>query len=270
MSVASFSIGGASGKEAQVTITPLPMLAGREAGIVNMWREEVGLKALTPEEAAKELRDVPIGGDMGKLFEITSKAESNQEPLRIITAMAHRADSSWFYKLSGDQSLVDAQRPAFLEFLKSISIKDSEPGNEVASASAGKFHWQVPGDWKEVPAGQMQVARFAVPEKSGAKAEVFVSIFPSDTGGTLANVNRWRRQLKLSEVGEADLSQLVKPIGGMAGAMLIDLSNSANHQQLIGAIIPRGGQYWFYKILGGADAVEPQRENFNRFVQSTP
>jgi len=269
MNVANFSIADANGKEAQVTVTPLPMLAGREADIVNMWREQVGLQPLTSEEAAKELRDVIVCGETGKLFEITSKAESNREPSRIITAMAHRADASWFYKLAGDQSLVEAQRPAFLEFLKSISIKESETPSVVASTS-GKFHWAVPGDWKEVPAGQMQVARFAAPEKNSAKADVFVSVFPNDTGGTLANVNRWRRQLKLSEIEEPDLAKVVKPIEGAPGAILTDMSNNENHQQLIGAIVPRGGQYWFYKILGGADAVESQRENFIRFVQSTP
>jgi hypothetical protein len=43
-----------------------------------------------------------------------------------------------------------------------------------------------------------------------------------------------------------------------------------NGQQLIGAIVPRGGQYWFYKMLGDARAVTPQRENFIRFVKSNP
>ena len=58
MNVASFAVTGAGGQEAQVKITPLPMLAGRDAMIVNMWREQVGLKPLTEEEMANQLQDV--------------------------------------------------------------------------------------------------------------------------------------------------------------------------------------------------------------------
>ena len=54
MSVASFSIKGEGSTEAQVTITPLTKLAGRDAEIVNMWREQVGLAALDREEALKQ------------------------------------------------------------------------------------------------------------------------------------------------------------------------------------------------------------------------
>src|SRR5687768_16096622 len=54
LSVATFSI-GAGDKEAQVTITPLPMLAGRDALIVNMWREQVGLKPLGDDEITNQL-----------------------------------------------------------------------------------------------------------------------------------------------------------------------------------------------------------------------
>ena len=272
MSVAAFSIEGADGRQAQVAITPMPMLAGRELELVNMFREQVGMPALTnAEETARELHDVQVGSGKGKLFEVASRAESGEEPTRIITVMAHRPDSSWFYKLSGDPSVVEAQRSAFLEFLKSISIKEAPAGAGVAdeTASSGR-NWKIPADWTEVAAGQMQVARFAVPAKNGAKAEVFVSVFPNDTGGTLANVNRWRRQLQLGEIGEGELSAAARPVEGSPGAILTDITNPATKQQLIGAIVPRDGQYWFYKLMGAAEAVTPQRDNFIRFIQSPP
>ncbi len=270
MSLAGFSIAGAPGQEAEVTITPLPLMSGRESMIVNMWREQVGLEALSEAEAQKQFQAVEVGGEKGKLFELLGKPE-DPHPKRIITAMVHRPDSSWFYKLSGDTALVETQKPAFLEFLKSIQIK-SAPASEPAPVPTGataKFNWQVPAQWKQLPAGEMQAARFALPERGGAKAEVFVSVFGSDTGGTLANVNRWRRELGLRDADGASLPQMVATLDPtQPEARLIDLTN--NTRRLVAAIVPRDGTFWFYKLRGDAAAVTPERDAFVAFVKSKP
>lgn len=263
MSLASFSI-GSGGEDAQVTITPLPMLGGRDAMIVNMWREQVGLKPLEEAEVAQQLQDVVVGGENGKLFEVAGKSGDGEKPARIITAMVHRPDASWFYKLSGDAAAVEKQKPAFIEFLKSIQIKDSSAGEPATTTDKSSHKWEVPETWKPAKAGQMQVARFSAPG-----GEVFVSVFPSDTGGTLANVNRWRRQLSLPEVDEKGLAALVGPLDASAPkAVLVDMSN--DKQRMLGAIVPRGEQWWFYKLLGDAAAVGAERDNFIRFAKSNP
>jgi hypothetical protein len=208
---------------------------------------------------------VDVGGEQGKLFEI-APAGGGDSATRIVTAMVHHPDASWFYKLSGDAELVEKQKPAFLEFLKSIRIQERAAGPEAAS---GSFKWKVPAQWQAVPAGQMQVAKFAVPARGTAKAEVSVSIFPSDTGGTLANVNRWRRQIGLPPAEEADLPKLVvSPDAANPQAMLVDMKN--NDRQLIGAIVPHGGQWFFYKLLGDSGAVAPEKDSFVAFIKSEP
>jgi hypothetical protein len=267
MSLATFSITSGA-KEAQVTITPLPMLGGRDAVVVNMWREQVGLKPLEPEEIAKQLQDVVVGEDKGKLFEVTGK--EGDSPMRIITAMVHRSDASWFYKLSGDAALVEAQKPVFIEFLKSIRLKEEPAGAETSSASGtAKPKWEVPNGWKQLAPGQMQFARFAVPLQNGASADVFVSMFPSDTGGILANVNRWRRQLQLPETDEKSLPSLTTPLDpAIPNAVLVDMTN--NSKRLLGAIVPRGNQWWFYKLLGDSAVVGAERDNFILFAKSNP
>jgi len=269
MSLASFSITGPSGQEAQVAITPLTVLAGRETQIVNMWREQVGLDPLSDEEAARQLQTVEVGGEKGSLFEIVGKPKGGVEPVRIITAMVHRPDASWFYKLSGDADLVESQKPTFIEFLKSVQIKEAAPVEMASTDTLSKASWKIPSGWKPLPVGQMQVAKFAVPERGAAKAEVFVSVFENDTGGKLANVNRWRKQIGLGEVGETDLPALVSPLDAShPDAMLIDMTN--NNRQLVGAIVPREGSFWFYKLLGDAAAVAPEKEVFLAFAKSKP
>ncbi len=267
MNVAKFSITSGA-QEAQVTITPLPMLAGRDAMIVNMWREQAGLKPLEPEEVAKQLGDVVVGGENGKLFEVSSA--EGEAALRIITAMVHRSDASWFYKLSGNATLVAAQKPAFIEFLKSIQINEATPTTAAPSTGeTSKANWEVPSGWKQIAPGQMQVARFTVPQPNGGAGEVFVSVFPNDTGGTLANVNRWRRQMKLPEIGDKELASLAKPLdASLPNAILVELTNDT--QRMLGAIVPRGGQWWFYKMLGDAAVVSAERDNFIRFAKSNP
>jgi len=267
MNVATFSIKSGD-QEAQVTITPLPMLAGRDAMIVNMWREQVGLTPLDADQVTDQLRDVIVGGENGKLFEVTGKAGEGETPSRILTAMVHRPDASWFYKLSGDEPLVETQKSAFLEFLKSIQIQAPADGASTSTAQSGQHNWNVPDGWKQVTPGQMQVARFAV-QREGASAEVFVSVFPNDTGGTLANVNRWRGQLKLQEVDEKTLASLTAPLDpAVPKAVLVDMTNDT--QRMLGAIVPRGEQWWFYKLLGDAAAVGAERESFVRFAKSNP
>ncbi|MCE9611422.1 MAG: DUF1795 domain-containing protein [Chthoniobacter sp.] len=273
MSLANFRIKTDAG-EASVNITPLASMAGQEAIVVNMWREQVGQKPLADGELAGALTPVEIGGAPGQLFEISGQRDG--QTVRIITAFAHRDGASWFYKLQGPDAVLTAQKPVFVEFLKTVRIKEAgAPAAEVAKVAAPaaaepepEFKWKVPEGWQTLPAGQMQVAKFGVPARDGAKAEVFVSVFPSDTGGALANVNRWRRQLGLEPVDDAGLKALVAPLDTAPGAILVDLKNDA--RAMLGAIVPRGERWWFYKLMGDTAAVTAEREAFIRFVQTAP
>ena len=268
MSLANFRIKTDAG-EASVNITPLGSMAGQEGMIVNMWREQVGQPALAEGELASALTPVEVGGEKGQLFEITGTREG--QTVHIVTAFAHRDGASWFYKLQGPEAVVAAQKPAFTEFLKTVRIKaGSAAAAETADSApaASEFKWKVPEGWQTLPAGQMQVAKFAVPAHDGAKAEVFVSVFPSESGGALANVNRWRKQLGLDAVDDEGLKALVSPIDAAPGAILVDLKNDP--RALLGAIVPRDGRWWFYKLMGDAPAVNAEREAFVRFVQTAP
>jgi hypothetical protein len=275
MSVAEFDIIGDAGKQAGVSITQLGNLQGQDALLVNMFRVTLGMKELSDEETAKELKLVDLGGETGKLFEITGKREvetsagtTNSEVMSVVTVFVHHPDGTWFYRLAGDPALVGQQKPAFLDFVKTIKIKEGAASMSQPESVANNFNWQVPKGWKVEAAGQMQVARFAV-GASGSKAEVFVSVFPSDTGGTLANVNRWRRQLGLQETDESQLSQLVSPLDpNDPQSMLVDMSNGT--KRLLGAVVLRNGQYWFYKLLGDTGVVGPEKDNFVAFAKSNP
>lgn len=111
--------------ETSINITPLPNLAGKEAMVVNMWRDQVGLPPLEQADLASALTPVEVAGEKGQLFEIAGTREG--AATKIVTAMIHRADASWFFKLAGSEAAVAAQKPAFVEFLKSVRISATSP-----------------------------------------------------------------------------------------------------------------------------------------------
>ena len=276
LSVAAFAVAGDGGREGQVSITPLPALAGREADIVNMWREQLGMASMPAEDALKQLQAVEVAGEAGKLFELSNRPAGATNMQAVVTAFVHRADASWFYRFTGDAEVVTAQKPTFISFLKTVRVKESAApvagvgaGAEEAAPDTSGFKWQVPKGWKALAAGQMQVAKFAVPERGAARAEVSVSIFPSDTGGMLGNVNRWRRQIGLPDVAQTDLASSATPLDPkLPGAMLVDVTNAP--KRLVGAIVQRGSRWFFYKLLGDAEAVAPEKDAFAAFARSEP
>ena len=49
-------------------------------------------------------------------------------------------------------------------------------------------------------------------------------------------------------------------------AQVLDITGK---QRMIGAIVPRGGSTWFYKLTGDAQAAESQKEAFLSFLRSS-
>jgi len=264
MSAARFSVPG----EASVMITPLPLMSSQEPALVNMWRQMMDQPLLEPDAAAKALSDVELAGTKGKLFEVSGKR--GPEDMKIVTAFLHRDDKSWFFKLQGPPAAVDAQRPAYLDFLKSVKF-DAPAAAPLGASSTPPQGLEVqgtpPAGWTAQAPGAMQAAKFSVADKDGAKAEVTVSIFPNDTGGALSNVLRWRGQLGLPAADETAVKAAILPLSGAPeGAVFVDLEN--NGRALTGAIVPRGGQWFFYKLMGDAAAVVAAREDFLNYCKA--
>ncbi len=119
VNLAQFAIQTGAG-DASVSITPLPNLAGKEAAVINMWRAQVGQGPLEEAALANALVPADVAGEKGQLFEISGTRDG--ATTRIITAILHRPDASWFFKLSGNEAATAAIKPVYLEFLKSVRI----------------------------------------------------------------------------------------------------------------------------------------------------
>ena len=292
MRVASFRVGGKDGKQADVSVVPLPGLAGSDLANVNRWREQVGLGGVDEAELAKLAQPVEIAGVAANLYEQAGVNAGSGEKARILAAITRRDGTAWFFKMTGDDALVAEQKPAFVEFLKSVNfplaaqsqLPPSHPPIDgagmmpPATASAAdsgqaKPNWEVPSAWKEIPGGQFLVAKFVIGDAAAQQANVNVSMSPGDGGGLLANVNRWRGQIGLPALADADLAkdlQTVELAGGKASVADFNGVNAANGQKVrvIAVVVPRGGNTWFYKLMGADSVVQQQKEAFLKFVQS--
>jgi hypothetical protein len=281
--VASFNAQGKDGEVADVSAIPLPA-TGREVDLVNMWRGQMHLPAVTDADVPKETEAVKIGAEQGKLFDITSteKIVDGKARGRMLIAMITRGQTSWFFKMTGEDSFVAAQKPIFLQFLKSISFETGESMNaETASAQTAaasvevseKSSAEIPADWKEVPPGEFLIAKYVISGTNGAEAQVNVSVLAGEGGGLLANANRWRRQLGLKEVDESELAQQMTTMNvGDNKAIFLDMTGvdakTGKPSRLIGVVLPETGQTCFYKLMGDEQIVAREKDAFTKFVQT--
>jgi len=290
MRVASFNVKTADGKQADVSIIPLPGTAGGDATNVNRWRGQVGLASLSPEELKKTAEAVEIAGQRAELYDLSGQAPSTGEAARILGVIQHRDGTAWFFKMTGGEALVAAEKPRFVEFLKSLQFQVAEAQPQLppahppisgtataaptASSLDGKPTWQVPAGWREIPGGEFLVAKFTIAGEGGAQAAVNVSMSGGDGGGLLANVNRWRvQQLGLPAWYDADLKKETRSMEIEGGkAVLVELSGTdartGQLARLVGVVVPRTGQTWFYKLMGDPKVVAGHKDEFARFVQT--
>lgn len=140
------------------------------------------------------------------------------------------------------------------------------PGMQSFADSASGISYQTPDSWTEFPPSSIRKANFKIDNASGT-AEVSVTVFPGDVGGTLANINRWRQQISLSPIDQASLKENITPI---------IISNhhgyftklEGNTESILGGILPFHGSTWFIKMQGDILVIEEEVDTFKSFLSS--
>jgi hypothetical protein len=150
------------------------------------------------------------------------------------------------------------------------------PPGAMPSANAGTMAtttvptaWAVPARWTIGAANPMRKATYEVPG-AGGSAELTITAFPSDVGGELANVNRWRGQVQLPPLAEADLPGAItrQDQNGLQLAIADCGGAGAKAQRILGAIVPFGGGTWFFKLTGADAVVAGVRPEFLEFLKT--
>jgi hypothetical protein len=265
----------------------LTLLNGDAGGLganVNRWRAQLGLAAL----AQAEIDALPKGSLFGRdavLLEAsgTWKGMGGSEAApgyALAGLLLVDPNGSAFLKMTGPATLVTEQRAAFLSLAKSFREStaaahdaprsDEIPANTKSSGSADgpaasdEFAYAIPEGWRKAPDRPMRKVSFFA--GSGEALECYVTVFPGEAGGILANVNRWRGQLEASPIAESDLVGLPKiPMLGRE-AVLVECSGKG--QQLVGAACQGNDRSVFVKMSGPPSLVQEQRAAFLAFCAS--
>jgi len=129
--------------------------------------------------------------------------------------------------------------------------------------------WTAPSHWQERAPGSIRKGSYTVPGEGGAVGDLSITAFPGDTGGLHANVNRWRGQVGLAPISDAEVEKSIEHFEANGLHMeIVELVGASGNppMRLLGAIVPHENETWFFKLTGPDTLVAGQREAFRTFL----
>lgn len=146
---------------------------------------------------------------------------------------------------------------------------DAPPGDEVP-----QYRWNLPKGWVELEATPMRQVNLRL--ESNADVEMYLTMLPGDGGGLLANINRWRQQMGLTELTQADVDALPKQILLFKPATYVDLrgayrgmgGDAKENYAMLGLALIEPKRSAFIKMTGPAEVVDAHMTDFITFQQS--
>ncbi len=287
----SYTVGEDGGPTADLAITAFPGDVGGDLANVNRWRGQVSLPPIAAAELPANLTAFTVGSLDVKVVDLAGGTK--EAPVRMLGAIVPFGSSTWFFKLTGPDALVAKEKPAFLAFLQTIKVSTqplappaAAPAAPVAVAPAATpapdmantavktargpgLKWTAPAHWQEKQASSMRKATYGITSAKGS-AELAVTAFPGDVGGDLPNLNRWRGQLSLPPVEEAQYAANVTKltVNGLNITVADITGPGENPTRLLGAMVPYAGSTWFFKLTGSAALVADEKPNFLAFLQT--
>ncbi|MBI3565706.1 MAG: hypothetical protein HY079_10960 [Elusimicrobia bacterium] len=128
--------------------------------------------------------------------------------------------------------------------------------------------WTAPAGWTETRGGGMRLATLTPPAQGG-KAEVTVVALPGESGGELANVNRWRGQIALPPIVESQLSEGRATVRSALGPVLVyDFTGTGEKKaRLCAGMVSVSGTTWFFKLTGDEKAVAAAKPAFLKLLE---
>jgi hypothetical protein len=138
-------------------------------------------------------------------------------------------------------------------------------------AEGPSFTFSKPDDWEKMPADARgfvkREAVFQIKRKGLAAQATVVRA----GGDSRQNVNRWRNELGLAPVTEAELAKELRSLDTLSGrADYVELTgrDGDGERMTLGAWLTHGGQTWFITMKGPAELIRQQKPAFEAFVKS--
>ena len=140
------------------------------------------------------------------------------------------------------------------------------PGLTAPATEGTDLQWTAPADWAVKPGDAMRKAIYQR-SAAGGVADITVSVLRSGGGGLAANLNRWRGQVGLAPLTEAELLTDATKLEAN-GLSLVVVDYAGGNKHLLGAIAPYQGFSWFFKVTGPDAAVTDAKPAFLAFLRT--
>jgi hypothetical protein len=111
-----FLIAGDNNATAAVTVSNA---RGGLTQNVNRWRGQLGMSPLAADEIEKHVQPLAVPAGKAMLIEMSGRDSATGQNARLVAAVVQQSDNTWYYKLMGDEKLVDREKQAFIDFVKS-------------------------------------------------------------------------------------------------------------------------------------------------------
>src|SRR4051794_21756742 len=275
MRQASFLVKGDNGAVADVSFVSLGSAAGNVLENVNRWLGQLDQPPITEQKLGEMAQRLHTSLGDATIVDLAGLPD-NADPARdgrIIAAMVTTANATLFFKMRGNADLTEAQKGDFIKWVAAICDAQTQTGSsQVAAAppqttSAPPIKWTTPEGWKEVPPSSMRYASFSAPADAGGKIDISIVTFPGDGGTDADNINRWRGQMGLPPADPNAVKSGVAPL--KTGDTTFSTTDIAGDKtRTIAAWTRRDGRVWFFKATGPAVAIEKEKPNFVKFIES--
>lgn len=144
------------------------------------------------------------------------------------------------------------------------SMMGALPSGALTATNA--LAWIAPAHWQEKAPGTVRKGSYVINGDGGTVGDLGITAFPGDTGGLHANINRWRGQIGLSNIGNKEVEAGIEHID--VNSLHIDFVDMVgpNGIRLLGAIVPHGTETWFFKLTGPDALIARERAAFREFI----
>ncbi|HZR06759.1 MAG TPA: hypothetical protein VFA61_13110 [Candidatus Udaeobacter sp.] len=272
---ASFLVKGDQGAVADISFVSLGAAAGNVLDNVNRWLEQLGQPPISEQklgEVAQRLR-TPLGDVViVDLAGLPKDADPTKDG-RIIAAMVTTGDATLFFKMRGNADLTEAQKGDFIKWVAAVceAQTESKPPQMAAmppqDGAAPQIKWKMPGSWTEMRASSMRYASFIASADNGDKIDISVVTFPGEGGSDADNINRWRGQIGLPPIDASAATSQIAPLK-TADITFATTDIAGAKTRTVAAWTRRDGRVWFFKATGPNAAVEKEKPNFVKFIES--
>ncbi len=226
----------------ELTVTPLGLpsedLTSYVLANVNRWRGQLGLRPISEDQLPNKSTQFDLDGTQ----------------VTIVNLLGN---------LGGAAARPMLRPPA----------RDTGGPAPFATAAGPSIKFDTPEEWSQgelvVSRGGIQIRRQAAFEvkKDGQSVAITATRMPGNSSSLLINVNRWRGQVQLDPVTEAELEADSEKID-VDGATGTYVQLIGAKDAILGVVAFRDGMAWFIKLQGDHDLAIQERTHFDEFLKS--